>query len=243
MIEMQGEGLKFSNQLPGYAKAFHVGLISVLSLVTLGCLGLLLYLLIFHFSSGLPFLLLIPLLIFGFMAVVTYKNYRQYSNYKIVNELNDQGYYTFFKDFKTGEEKEELIPYERMERIIIGKTSRYILNNREGFKTRYIVGVNIIFVWKKEDNHQFKTFGIEVQEDLDQWIEQLQKHNVKIVVTEKNIRHVPEALYKEVFLDNGLELQPLEKHLEIGHTTYQKMELFITQEEMKMIVENMKRLS
>ncbi|MBM7586292.1 hypothetical protein JOC86_002834 [Bacillus pakistanensis] len=243
MIEMQGEGLKFSNQLAGYAKAFHVGLISVLSIVTVGCIGLLLYLLFFHFSSGLPFLLLIPLLIFGFMAVLTYKNYRQYLRYKIINELNNEGYYTFFKDFKSGEEKEDLIPYEQMEKIIIGKTSRYTLNNRKDFKTLYIVGVNIIFVWKKEGSYQFKTFGIENQYDLDQWIEQFQKHNVKIVVTEKNIRYVPEALYKEVFLDSKVDLQPFQKQLEIGHTTYQKMELFISQKEMKNIAENMKRLS
>ncbi|BCB02182.1 hypothetical protein [Bacillus sp. KH172YL63] len=227
MIEMQGgEDLRYTNQLPDYALRFHRGLITVFGVASLGLLWLVFYFLVLDFIPVLAGLMFFVFALLAFLTKFCYNNLKLYTNLTIVKHLNHEGYYFYYRNEKTKEEIEELITYEQMDQVIIGHTLRYIPNTSTAVKSLRIIGARIIIVWENEGEMDFRIFDIEVQDQLDGWIDRLRLHDIPLYMTEKDIGSVPGDEYVKKFLGEGRDLKELSTPFTVGGRTTEKLEKY-----------------
>lgn len=191
MLEMsRGKDLKYSNQLPSWAKAVHAALLVFAALITLGFWALGIYM--FMEEDG-WILSIVLFLCGGVMAWLTWYIIRintLYNNFIVITELREDGYYTSITNKKTSTVEESLIPFQQMKEILIGKTTRYVSgpSNSRGF---YIVSAIMIIQWVDEKGAiQYEAFGEENQEGLDQWIQRFEAHQLQLYTTQHHIGSV-----------------------------------------------------
>lgn len=227
MIEMQGgEDLRYTNQLPDYALRFHRGLITVFGIISLGLLWLVIYFLTFDFFPVMAGFIFFIFAIMAFLTRFSYNNLKQYTNLNIIKHLNHEGYYFYYKNVKTKEEVEELITYDQMDQMIIGHTLRYIPNTSNAIRSPRIIGARIIIVWDNAGERDFRIFDIEVQNQLDGWIDRMKFHGIPIYVTEKDVVRVPGDEYVNKFLGEGRDLEELTTPFRVGGRTTKKLESY-----------------
>jgi hypothetical protein len=202
LIEMRsGKDLKYSNEVPTWARYAHHVLLAFLALFSIAVLGFGIYLLAIDVEWGLAIVLFF---IAGFSGLVTWKLYRYYQfshSILIQTELREDGYYTLIRNLKTSEAEETLIVFSQMDEVLIGRITRILSGPRKMMPFYEVVGARIIMVWSDErGKRHFSMFGTEVQENLDRWIECFQKNGVPVYTTHQNISLIEQSNLHEAYV-------------------------------------------
>lgn len=188
LIEMRGgKDLKYSNQLPSWAKAFHFIVMVFVALISLGFWALGIYM----FTERDGWILSIVLFLCGgvtaWLTLFIKRINHFYNHFLVITELREDGYYTSITNKKTSKVEESFIPFQQMREILIGRTARYVSTggNTPGY---YIAGARIIMQWEDEKGAiRYATFGEENQEGLDQWIGMFAAKQLPIFTTQHHI--------------------------------------------------------
>ncbi|GIP36993.1 hypothetical protein J31TS4_02730 [Paenibacillus sp. J31TS4] len=229
MIEMRGgKDLKYSNRVPGWAKVAQIVLIGLLACIGVGGLGLGVYFVVIQDWVGALFCFPIG----GFILFITrivYVITRFNNNIEVLCELRDEGYYTYFKDLKSGYTEEELIPFERMREVLIGRTTSYISSGSNS-RGCYRVGAKIIMKSENEDGTvRYSMFGLGDGTELDTWMRKFETHGLPILYTPENVEELKledyESCYDEI--PKLVYGEQIEKIL-VGHSQYSDLPVFRT---------------
>ncbi|PGT88985.1 MULTISPECIES: hypothetical protein [Bacillaceae] len=186
----------FSNKLPNWAVGAHVTLILFLLLLGLG-ITYLAFTVALGSSLGSFLLLLFAALIILFLALFGYKNLRKYLDYAIKVELRDDGYYYSFHNKKTRKTEEILLPYQKIDYVLIGKSYILLPKNEQtldGIKPRlkkvaqaklYIKGSSTL------EKEEVLTFKIGHNEMFDEWVRVFRENQVPLYHTELSLNKTP----------------------------------------------------
>lgn len=109
--------LSFTNQLPKWAIAFHIGLVIFFLLIGLGLMFL-------SVIEGIGeefglFLLGLSAVFLG-LSWYAYNNIQKYLKFIVKIDLGGNGYDYYVKDQKKGEESHSFLSYEHMKYVLIG---------------------------------------------------------------------------------------------------------------------------
>lgn len=187
MIEMrEKEDLKYSNAIPTWAKIVNAAFLGLFFLVGFAAYGLgILFLFGQHW-----FVAAVCLAFGGFMtwAVRLVRNSnKMYTEIVLKCELQEDGYYTYLKKIKTGEEWEHLVTFDQMQEVLIGRTIRYQSrgSNRLGY---HVVGAKIIMKWTNEQGQpDYSLFGLEDPEKLEEWVQRFKQKGIPVYSTGANV--------------------------------------------------------
>ncbi|MBW8349872.1 hypothetical protein K0H71_10485 [Bacillus sp. IITD106] len=190
MIEMrEKEDLKYSNDIPRWAKIVHIIILWFFYLIGMAA-----------FVCGI--LLMFGQLWFGVIACFAFSAFfiwaarlirmsnKMYSDIVLKCELLEGGYYTYVKNIKTGEELEQFVPFEQMQEVLIARTTRYQSrgSNHMGF---HIIGAKIIMKWTDEKGHpQYSLFGLEDSKKLEEWVQRFKQNGIPVYSSAANVNVV-----------------------------------------------------
>ncbi|MBB2483039.1 hypothetical protein H5P36_23030 [Bacillus sp. APMAM] len=208
-MEMQTDGKRgFTNQLPKWAIVAHIVLISFLFLLGVG----LLYISIKEWimdGMGLSIFLLVLSFIPLGLSWFSYRNLKIYLDFIVKINLTDQGYHYYFKDKKNNHEEYVLLPYGKINYVLIGvdyQTTYRKIPGREVPKTISLRLAKLMIYGLSSNNEQkVVCFSHGEQASLDEWLKVFQEHHVAIFQTDKALTSIPntpeavEQVPKEVF--------------------------------------------
>jgi len=200
MFDMRGgKDLKYSSELPSWARYVHYVLIAFLALIGLAISAFGIYMLVseddWFFS-----LIMIGLGIFvgwmswGLIGITRFQ-------YEVVMqvELREDGFFTSIQNRKNGEVREELVPFSSMKEVLIARTARKVLTPRN-VRSYYILCAQIIMVWTDENGERrYSTFGEEKQENLDSWIARFKQNEVPVYSTQLNLNLIDHPKLVEAY--------------------------------------------
>lgn len=208
MIEMRGgEDLKYSNQIPGWAKIIHIILISIVALI-----GLAAFILGGYFIFSGDWLGAVLCIFVGLVVVWATRmmiiGSKLHTDFVFLSELRDEGYYTYFKNIKNNYEEEHLIPFHRMHEVLIARKSQYVSSGSRSGSGYYVIGSQIVMQWQDEyGNTEYSLFGIASRSDLSKWIEKFQEHHVPVFNSLQNVSEASTADFLSGYAE--LEKAPL----------------------------------
>ncbi|WP_055107094.1 hypothetical protein [Paenibacillus ihumii] len=187
MIEMrEKEELKYSNAIPLWAKIVNRIFLIIFYLFGIAAIGLGIL-----FLFGLQWFGAVVCLMAGAFAVWAIRligsSNKMYTEIVLKCELREEGYYTYLKKVKTGEEWEHIVAFDQMQEVLIARTSRYQSRgaNRLGY---HVVGAKIIMKWTNEQGEtEYSLFGLEDRESLEEWIERFKQHGVPVYSSSANV--------------------------------------------------------
>ncbi|WP_334072768.1 hypothetical protein [Paenibacillus sp. A14] len=195
MIEMRkGDSLNYSNQIPGWAKIAHLVIFFFLALLSLGGFGLGAYLLWTGLWGG-ALLSLFTGAVISWAAWFTWKNSKLYTDHQFETGLNDEGFFSNYKDLKKGTETKRLIPYGSMREVLVARKTRYIptAGNRPG---SYCIGAQMIIQWENERGEtDYAFFGMENKEEVLQWAGRFLSQEVTVMTSTANVSLAAPADY------------------------------------------------
>lgn len=187
LIEMrEKEDLKYSNSIPRWAKIVNAIILAVFALfgIAMFVLGV-----IFIFGQH-WFVMAVCFAASGFCAwavrLIRQSN-KMYTEIVLKCELQEGGYYTYLKNIKTGEEWEQLVPFEHMQEALIARTTRYQSRgaNRLGY---HVVGAKIIMKWINEQGYpEYSLFGLEDPNKLEEWMQRFKQNGVPVYSSGANV--------------------------------------------------------
>lgn len=190
MIEMsEKEKLKYSNAIPGWAKAFQKIVLWFFYLVALSALAFGVVLLFWQHWFG-AFACFAGGGLFGWLSRILRWSNQMYTDHELKCELRDEGYYTFVRNFKTGEELEQVVPYHQMQEVTIARTTRYQSRgaNRLGY---YIIGAKVIMEWMDEQGKiSYSLFGLEDPKNLEEWVQRFKENGIPVFSSGANVSGV-----------------------------------------------------
>ncbi|MCA1296303.1 hypothetical protein LBW89_25155 [Paenibacillus sp. alder61] len=196
MIEMRkGDSLNYSNQIPGWAKIAHLVIFFFLALLSLGGFGLGAYLLWTGLWGG-ALLSLVTGAVISWAAWFTWKNSKLYTDHRFETGLNDEGFFSYYKDLKQGTERKHLIPYGSMREVLIARKTRYLPTggNRPG---SYRIGAQMIIQWEdKRGETDYAFFGMENKEEVIQWVGRFLSQGVTVMTSTANVSLAAPADYQ-----------------------------------------------
>ncbi|MFD3257029.1 hypothetical protein ACE3MQ_00255 [Paenibacillus lentus] len=194
MIEMRSkEDLKYSNQIPKWAKFAHVVIISIIGLIGAGAFVLGGYFVYTGDWLGAILCLIVGIVIVWATRMMIIGS-KLHTDFVFVSELRDDGYYTYFKNIKNGHEEEHLIPFQRMQEVLIARKTQYMSSGNKDIPGHYIVGSQIIMQWRDEHgNIDYSLFGIASRSDLSKWVNKFREHNVPLLHTYQNVSEASAA--------------------------------------------------
>lgn len=188
----------FSNKLPNWAIGAHVTVILCLTLLGLG-MAYLAFAEAFGSSFGAFLLLLFAALLILLLALFAYRNLRKYLDYAIKVELRDAGYYYSFHNKKTIKTEEILLPYEKIEYVLIGKSYLLMPINEQTFNgieprlkkvaqaKLFIKGISSL------EKEEILTFKIGNKEMLEEWVRVFKENQVPLYHTELSLNRTPKT--------------------------------------------------
>lgn len=187
MIEMRSKkDLKYSNQIPKWAKFVHYIIISIIALI-----GAAAFIIGGYFIYAGDWLGAVLCLFVGVVVIWATRmmiiGSKLHTDFVFISELRDDGYYTYFKDIKKGYEQDHLIPFSHMQEVLIARTTQYMSSGSKA-PGYYIVGSKIIMQWRDEyGNIDYGLFGMASRSDLSKWVDKFQEHNIPLFHTSQNV--------------------------------------------------------
>lgn len=187
MIEMsQKEKLKYSNAIPGWAKVIHKIILWFFYLVVFSAFVFGVALLFWQqwfgalacFAGG---------GLFAWLSRVIRWSNQLYTDLVVKCELRDEGYYTFLRNVKTGEEVEQLVPFQQMQEVTIARTTRYMSRgtNSLGY---HIIGAKVIMRWVDEQGEiGYSVFGLEDSKELEDWVWRFRENGIPVFSSGANV--------------------------------------------------------
>lgn len=194
MIEMRSkEDLKYSNEIPKWAKIAHIVIISVIALIGAGAFILGGYFIYEGDWLGAPLCLIIGAVIVWAVRMMILGS-RLHTDFIFVSELRDGGYYTYFKNRRSGQEDEHLLPYQRMQEVLIGRKTRYFSSGTANTPGYYIISAQVIMQWKDEHgNIDYMLFGLGSRDELAKWVSKFREHGIPLFHTHQNVSEASAA--------------------------------------------------
>ncbi|WP_433618329.1 hypothetical protein [Paenibacillus cellulositrophicus] len=217
MVELREEGqLKYSNQPSQTAKALNWGLVGLMGALVLGFMGYGVFWLIKGDWVVGSFITVVGLFLTGMLWLI-FRIVRMPQKVLLRYELREEGYYTYVKQIKTGEESEHLVPFTQMQEVLIGRTTRYQPKG-EGSIGFYVIGANIVMKWVDGEGHiQYSVFGLENPNELEAWVTEFRKHGIPVYGTEANVKFVRAENYQTAYAElPKAEYEPGANPLQIG---------------------------
>lgn len=196
MIEMrEKENLKYSNEIPKWAKIVNGIIFLIFCLVGVAFFGLgVLFIFGMHWFPS-----IVCFAVSGFTTwavLFIRKANKMYTEIELLCELRENGYYTYLKNLKTGEEWEQLVGFKQMQEVLIGRTTRYQSRgaNRLGY---HVVGAKIIMKWTNEQGEtEYSLFGLEDPIKLKEWVQRFKHNGIPVYSTPANVSIVQAEDYK-----------------------------------------------
>ncbi|GAA0134363.1 hypothetical protein YSY43_12030 [Paenibacillus sp. YSY-4.3] len=208
MIEMRNkENLKYSNEIPKWAKFAHIIIISVIALIGAGAFVLGGYFIFEKDGLGAALCLIVGVVIVWVTRMMILGS-KLHTDFTIVSELRDDGYYTYFKNIKNGHEHEHLISFQRMQEVLIARKTQYVSSGTSNSNGYYVVCSQIIMKWQDEHgNIDYTLFGLSSRSDLAKWLHKFWEHHVPVFHTTQNVSEASAADYAAGY--NELDKLPL----------------------------------
>lgn len=196
MIEMrEKEEMKYSNSIPTWAKI--VNFIIFLFICLLGFVAFVLGIICIFGQQW--FGVIVCFAVSGFMAWAArfiHRSNKLYTEIIVKCELQEDGYYTYVKNEKMGEEWEQLVTFDQMQEVLVGRTTRYQSrgSNRFGY---HVVGAKIIMKWTNEQGQtEYSLFGMEDPKGLENWVQRFKQHGIPLYSTGANVSVVQAEDYQ-----------------------------------------------
>ncbi|MDZ5474415.1 hypothetical protein SM124_22225 [Bacillus sp. 31A1R] len=131
---------------------------------------------------------------FGSLGKIGLSSYKTYERWAFKVQLTNEGYFMEAMDKRTYEVHKELVRYDQMEEVVISKALNYIPNttNIPLYTARYFVNVVLFIIWRDDSGERrVRNFTHSNKNDLDEWLEMFDQHNIPITVTDLDFRGVP----------------------------------------------------
>lgn len=188
MIEMRNkENLKYSNEIPKWAKFAHIIIITVIALIGAGAFVLGGYFIFEKEGLGAVLCIFVGVVIVWATRMMILGS-KLHTDFTIISELRNDGYYTYFKNIKSGHEHEHLIPFQRMQEVLIARKTQYVSSGRSNTPGYYVVCAQIIMRWQDEHgNVDYALFGLGSRSDLAKWVHKFWEHHVPVYHTLQNV--------------------------------------------------------
>lgn len=189
----------FSNKLPNWAIGAHVTIIICFILLGLG-ITYLAFAVGFGSGYGAFLLILFAALMVFLLAIFAYKNLRKYLDYAVKVELRDDGYFNSFHNKKTIKTEEILLPYEKMEYVLIGKSYLLMPMNAQTFngiepRLKKVAQAKLFIKGTSSlGEEEVLTFQIGNHEMFDEWIRVFREKQVPLYCTELSLNLTPNTL-------------------------------------------------
>ncbi|MBS4207075.1 hypothetical protein [Bacillus sp. FJAT-50079] len=187
MIEMrEKEGLKYSNDIPKWAKIAHVVFFLFFCLLGVVAFGFGVFLILGPYWPG-GIICFACALLLAWLTSIIYKSNKMYTDIVMKCELREDGYFTFVRNVKTGEEWENFVAFEQMQEVLIARTTRYMSrgSNSPGY---HIIGAKIIMKWiNKQGHHKYSLFGVENADKLNEWVQRFKQKDIPVFSSGANV--------------------------------------------------------
>ena len=187
LIEMsQKEKLKYSNAIPGWAKVFQKVILWFFYLVAFSAIAFGVVLLFWQqwfgalacFAGG---------GLFAWLSRILRWSNQLYTDLILNCELREEGYYTWVRNVKTGEEVEQFVPFGQMEEVTIARTTRYQSAgaNRLGY---HIIGAKVIMKWVNERGETgYSLFGLGDPKNVEEWVQRFKENGIPVFSSGANV--------------------------------------------------------
>lgn len=222
VIELHREKeLKYTNQVPKWADIVYLLFFGLFCLAALACYGIGIYKLV---SSDWGYGIL--LLLFGVLLTVisrfVYTARQIRENFLTEAHLREDGYYTYVKHLRTSEVFEQLITFDQMKEVLVGRTTSFH-SGPKGSNGYFSIGAVLIIQWADEQGRvQYIRFAHGTTKELHEWVRVILSKGVPLVVTSYNIGNMSIADIEEGYTE--IAKQPCsdleDRLLQIGHIQY-----------------------
>ncbi len=164
------EDLKYSNDIPGWARIVQMIILWFLYLIGITAFGFGILLIYWQQWFGVIACFAVSGFILWASSIIKKSN-KMYSDIDLKCELQEEGYYTYVQNKKTREEWKQFVPFEQMQEVLIARTTRYQSKGSDQLGY-HIIGAKMIMKWTDEQGHpQYSLFGLEDSKKMEEWVQ------------------------------------------------------------------------